>query len=265
MRVPPRLSLIVWITAAAIAAALLVSPGAGRAGVEEEIASLRKELAEIKKELAEIKSILQGALRPRRQPTRTATISIAGRPSLGRQDAPVTMVEFSDYQCPFCKRYASTVYPIIKKDYIDTGKLRYVFRDFPIANLHPQAKKAHEAAYCAGEQNKYWEMHDILFQNPGDFSVPALKRYGQEIGIGGDTFNDCLESSKYAREIEKEITEGTKAGVRGTPSFFIGPSGSGEEITGTMVRGAQPLSRFRQIIENVLKLVSKSGRSKPTP
>lgn len=125
--------------------------------------------------------------------------------------------------------------------------------DFPIAGLHPQAKKGHEAAHCAGEQNKYWEMHHNLFENSKDFSLPALKRYAQQIGLNGDQFNACLESGKYDPVVEKEIAEGTEAGVRGTPAFFIGPSGSGEKITGTMVTGAQPLARFKQIIEEALK------------
>ncbi|MFQ5897911.1 MAG: DsbA family protein [Candidatus Methylomirabilia bacterium] len=253
LRLKPRL----WMTAAAMAAALVVWPAASGAEVEEEIAGLRKELAEIKRELAEIKgllrTILEGARRARRPRRVTAEVSVSGRPSLGRPDAPVTMVEFSDYQCPFCKRHLSTVHPIIKKAYIDTGKLRYVFRDFPIASLHPRAKKAHEAAHCAGEQDHYWEMHDILFENSRDFSVAALKRYAQRIGLGGARFGECLQSGKYASVIEREIAEGTKAGVRGTPSFVIGPSGSGGTITGTIVRGAQPLARFRQVIENALK------------
>ena len=257
----------VLVTIAAIAAALMLWPSSSRAGVEEEIAKLRSELAEIKKDIAEIKSILilQGRSRARRPSRVTAEVSVSGKPSLGREDAPVTMVEFSDYQCPFCKRHFLTVLPIIKKEYIDTGKIRYVFRDFPIASLHPQAKKGHEAAYCAGEQNKYWEMHDTLFENSKDFSVPALKRYAQGIGLDGDRFNTCLQSRKYASRIEKEIAEGTKAGVRGTPSFFIGPSGSGGKITGTIVRGAQPLARFRRVIENVLRVAGKAQTLKPTP
>jgi protein-disulfide isomerase len=153
---------------------------------------LRSEVAEIKKEVGEIKSLLQGALKPQSPPEVTAAVGVSGRPSLGRQDAPVTLVEFSDYQCPFCKRHFSTVYPILKKDYIDTGKLRYVFRDLPIASLHPQAQKAREAAYCGREQNRYWEMHDILFENSQDLSVPALKRYATKIALNFDQFIDCL-------------------------------------------------------------------------
>jgi protein-disulfide isomerase len=124
-----------------------------------------------------------------------------------------------------CKRHFSTVYPLLKKDYIDRGKLRYVFRDFPIAGLHPQAKKAHEAAYCAGEQNNYWGMHDILFENSKDLSIPALKGYAEKIGLNEEQFNACLESGKYAGAIDKEIAEGTMAGVTGTPAFIIGRAG----------------------------------------
>ncbi len=265
MKTQLKLKVVVWATTAAIAAALLLWSSSSQAGIEEEIASIRKELAEIKKDIAEIKSILLGAVRARRPSRVTAEVSVSGKPSLGREDAPVTMVEFSDYQCPFCKRHFLTVFPIIKKEYIDTGKVRYIFRDFPIASLHPQAKKGHEAAYCAGEQNEYWEMHDTLFENSKDFSVPTLKRYAERIGLDGDRFNNCLQSRKYASRIEKEIAEGVKAGVRGTPSFFIGPRGSGGKITGTIVRGAQPLARFRRVIENVLKVAGKAQTLKPTP
>lgn len=264
MRTELRLRVASWLTLVVIVAAPLVWVDASHSGVDDEIANLRKWMAEIKKDIAEIKAILQRAVRPQRPSKVTAEVSVSGKPSLGRNDAPVTLVEFSDYQCPFCKRHFSTVFPIIKKEYIDIGKLRYVFRDFPIASLHPQAKKGHEAAYCAGEQNKYWEMHDTLFQNSKDFSVPALNRYAQEIGLDGDSFKNCLQSEKYASRIEKEIAEGTKAGVRGTPTFFVGQSGSGGKITGTVVRGAQPLNRFRQVIERVLKAASKAQTVKPT-
>jgi protein-disulfide isomerase len=257
-----KFRVIVWMTVSAVVAALLVGPDSSQAGVEEEIAELRREVAEIKKEVGEIKNLLQGALKPQSPPKVTAAVGVSGRPSLGRQDAPVTLVEFSDYQCPFCKRHFSTVYPLLKKDYIDTGKLRYIFRDFPIPSLHPQAQKAHEAAYCAREQNRYWEMHDILFENSQDLSVPSLKSYATKIALKHDQFNACLESGKYAGEVEKEIADGTQVGVSGTPSFFIGPSGSGEKITGTMITGAQPLATFKQVIDGLL-VASQAEKSKP--
>ena len=251
------------MTGAAVVAALIVGPDTSRAGVvEEEIAELRRELTGIKKEVGEIKNLLRGALKPQSPPTVTAAVGISGRPSLGQQNAPVTLVEFSDYQCPFCKRHFSSVYPILKKEYIETGKLRYVFRDFPIVNLHPQAQKAHEAARCAGEQNRYWEMHEMLFENANRLSVPALKRYATKIALNDDQFNACLESGKYTGEIEREIAEGTQVGVSGTPAFFIGPSASGDKITGTMVSGAQPLARFKQVIEDLLKVDNQADKSR---
>ncbi|MFQ5803056.1 MAG: thioredoxin domain-containing protein [Candidatus Methylomirabilales bacterium] len=248
----------VWVTMAAIAAAVLACPGVSQAGVEEDIAALRKELAEVKKELAEIKSVLRRARRPRKAVRGPVKVGVAGKPSQGSQNAPVTMVEFSDYQCPYCRRYVSMVFPAIKKDYIETGKVKYVFRDFPIPALHPQSKKAHEAAHCAGEQNQYWKMHDILFENSKDLSLAALKRYAQKVGLDDDKFDDCLRTGRYAGTVEKEITDGRKVGVSGTPSFVIGPSGSGETITGTVVIGAQPPATFKQVIENALKGPSKS-------
>jgi protein-disulfide isomerase len=105
-------------------------------------------------------------------------------------------------------------------------------------------------------------MHDMLFENSQDLSVPALKRYATKVELKDDQFNACLESGKYAGEIDKEITEGTQAGVSGTPAFFIGPSGSGDKITGTLVTGAQPLARFKQVIEDLLK-VAEAEKSKP--
>lgn len=259
MKVQMKLRVAVWVMV--VTTALLVSPGAGQAEVEEEISQLRKELAEMKKELGEIKTLLQGAFKPQSPPRATAVVGISGRPSLGPRDAPVTLIEFSDYQCPFCKRHFSTVYPVLKKDYIDTGKLRYVFHDFPIASLHPEAKKAHEAAYCAGEQNRYWEMHDILFESSPDLSVSALKKSAMKIALNANQFNHCVESGKYAKDVDKEIAEGTQAGVTGTPAFVIGQSG-GDKITGTLVSGAQPLTRFTQVIDELLKVAGQDDNSK---
>ncbi|MGH7392261.1 MAG: DsbA family protein [Candidatus Rokuibacteriota bacterium] len=220
-----------------------------------EIDDLRKELGEIKRELGEIKRLLETALRPARQAGRTASVSVTGKPSLGRPDAPLTMVEFSDYQCPFCKRHFETVYPVLKREYVDTGKVRYVFHGFPIDRLHPRAARMHEAAHCAGEQHRYWEMHDRLFANSKDPSVAALERHAQDVGIDAMPFSACLASGKYTRTVQEEIAEGGKVGVRGTPTFVIGPSTAGT-TTGVVVTGAQPLSVFQQVIEQMLKAAS---------
>src|SRR2546425_3089506 len=134
--------------------------------IQADLEHVPADLAAVKGQLAQVLRLLsqrsaQGAIAPR-GPVRT---SVADAPSLGRADAPVTLVEFSDFQCPFCGRFFATTLPALKKDYIDTGKLRYVFRDFPLDQLHPHARMAAAAAHCAGEQGKYWDMHDVLFQN----------------------------------------------------------------------------------------------------
>jgi len=230
----------------------MISPGSGQAGVEEDVQILREDMEQVKKDLAEIKSILLGALKRQVPEKSTGTVGVTGRPMLGKNDAPVTIVEFSDYQCPFCRRYSLTVFPVLKRDYIDTGKVRYIFRDFPLTSIHQQAKKAHESAHCAGEFDKYWEMHDALFQNQKDLMVPSLKQYAAKLGLDSTIFEGCIDSGKYQADIQKDIDDGAAAGIRGTPSFFIGKSGTGDSITGTIVRGTQPLANFQKNIDQLL-------------
>jgi len=241
---------------------LMITPGLSQAGMEEDVQVLREDMDQVKKDLAEIKALLQGALKRPAPQKSTGTVGIAGRPMLGEADALVTIVEFSDYQCPFCRRYSLTVFPILKREYIDTGKVRYVFRDFPLTSIHQQAEKAHESAHCAGEFNQYWEMHDLLFQNQKDLTLPSLKHYAAELGLNSLNFEECLESGKYQVAIQKDVADGTAAGIRGTPSFFIGKSGPQDSITGTIIRGAQPLANFRTVID---QLLSKPGSKADAP
>ena len=240
--------------------------GLGLAGIEEEIKVLREDMTAVKKDLAEIKRLLQSAMKGRGPTKTTAEVSLVDRPAMGNLNAPVTMVEFSDYQCPFCRRFATTVFQTIKREYIDTGQVRYVFRDFPLSTIHPQAMKAHEGAHCAREQNKYWEMHDLLFQDQKKLPSQDMSQFAEQVGLDVDMFKRCLESGKYGPSIQKDIADGSKAGVRGTPSFVIGKSGDGKTITGTLVRGAQPLARFKQAIEAAQKPASGKGpKSSKTP
>ncbi|HEY79967.1 MAG TPA: hypothetical protein EYP25_01945 [Anaerolineae bacterium] len=166
---------------------------------------------------------------------------------MGDPNAPVTIVEFSDYQCPFCQRHFQQVLPQLKKDYIDTGKVRYVFKDFPLS-FHKQAMPAAMAAECAGEQGKYWEMHDKLFserdkwnENPDVNNV--MKQFAKELGLDEKPFNACFDSEKYKDEILADQQEGMAAGVQGTPAFFI---------NGQFLSGAQPYEVFKQIIDQIL-------------
>ena len=161
-------------------------------------------------------------------------------PSMGPKDAKVHVVEFSDFQCPFCGRARATVNKI-NEEY--KGKVRYVFRDFPLS-FHKDSAKAHEAAHCAGDQNKYWEMNKKLFNSQQDLKVESLKKYAQEVKLNSKKFDECLDSGKYGDRVKKEIEEGSSLGVSGTPAYFI---------NGRMVSGARPFEDFQAIIEEELK------------
>lgn len=166
----------------------------------------------------------------------------------GSDNAPVLMIEFSDYQCPFCKRFFEETYKQIVKEYIETGKLKYVFRDFPLA-FHANAQKAAESAECADDQNKYWEYHDRLFENQQKWealsdSTSEFESYAKALGLNADDFKTCLSSGKYTEEVKKDYNDGVLAGVNGTPGFFI---------NGKLLVGAQPFSAFKQLIDEELK------------
>jgi protein-disulfide isomerase len=164
-------------------------------------------------------------------------------PRKGSDDAPVIIVEFSDFQCPFCAQATVTIEEVVET-YGDNVLL--VYRDFPLHSIHPEAGKAAEAAQCAFEQDKFWEYHDILFEKQREWSgvgVPKFKEYAVSLSLDSEAFNTCLDSGVYTAEVEADLQEGTHFGVTGTPAFFI---------NGRKVSGAQPFSAFQQIIDEEL-------------
>src|SRR2546428_683106 len=225
-----------------------------------DLAAIKADLARITADLEVVKSQLGQVLRllsQRPAPGGVATTgpvraSVADAPMLGRADAPVTLVEFSDYQCPFCQRFFATTLSAIKKQYVDTGTVRYVFRDFPLDQMHPQARKAAEAAHCAGELGKYWEMHDVLFQNQKALAPPQLAERARTVGVDGAKFDECLSSGRHAARVERGLTDGAAVGVQATPTFVVGKTKPGDVVEGTVIRGAQPLETFRRFIDQKL-------------
>lgn len=188
------------------------------------------------------------------QITGPVDVSVDDDPSLGKKDAPVTMIEFSDFQCPFCRKFYKETLPQIKKEYIDTGRVKFVYRDFPL-DFHQGAKPAAEGAECARDQNKFWEMHDAIFneqekqgQGTIQFTKTDVIKWAGEIGLDMSKFNQCLDSGKYKQEVEKDIADGLAAGVNGTPATFI---------NGRLVSGAQPLAAFKAVIDEELKKAGK--------
>ena len=178
-------------------------------------------------------------------------VKSSGNQSKGHSEARVILIEYADYQCPFCGRFFKGTFPDIKREYIDTGKVEYIFKDFPL-EFHKQAPKAAEAANCAGDQEKYWEMHGKLFENQNNLSVDKLKSYAKDMGISSFEFERCLDSAKFAEKVAKDIAEGKKEGVNGTPYFILGiKTGNGLDKKKMMV-GARPFSAYKQEIDALL-------------
>tara|TARA_Y100000310_G_scaffold77162_1_gene73717 strand:+ start:3620 stop:4333 length:714 start_codon:yes stop_codon:yes gene_type:complete len=189
------------------------------------------------------------------QPTQQAgkiSASVDDDAVLGDADAPITIIEFSDLECPYCKRHHDETFPLIKSQYIDTGKIKYVFRDFTPTlvnpSYHPNAINAAMAVECVGEQGDeaYWKMLDKVFSNQGSNSLDNLKSLAS--GLGYDIDN-CLDSKKYESEVQKDFVDGQSAGIEGTPGFVIMKTGDDE---GTLISGAYPFSTFQEVIETKL-------------
>ena len=231
------------ITAAALAAfALAASPACAQTS---EIEALRRELAAVKEDLANLRATL-GRPRP--------VVELTGAPQKGNADAQVALIEFSDYECPFCIRHFRETMPLIEKNYIATGKILYVFRDYPIDQLHPQAVKAHEAARCGAEQDKYWPMHTTLFGAPTQHSTEGLEATATKAGLDMAKFRACITSGRTTAEIRKTAEDATNFGANGTPAFFIGVI---DKATNTVkvtraMSGALPFTQFAQAIEAVI-------------
>lgn len=175
-------------------------------------------------------------------------VATSGAPVRGASTASVTIVEFSDFHCPFCRR----IQPVLDEVRAKYGdKIRMVYRDFPLDSLHPQARAASEAASCAHEQGKFWEFHDKLFKNNSDVSQARLDQFAREVGMDVRAFEACRGAGTYKNSIQASVQEGTKLGITGTPTFFI---------NGRMLVGAQPLEAFVRVIDEELAAV---GRAQP--
>jgi protein-disulfide isomerase len=214
--------------------------------------------------LNELKSIHQLLLNP--PATRAAAAAPAAAPAvnervkmsvgqgwyaIGREDAPVTMVEFTDYQCPFCRKFEGDSFTQLKKEYIDTGKVRFVSRDLPL-DFHPNAPGAAMAARCAGEQNKFWEMRDaMMLDTATDLGTEALIRYAEKVKLDMPAFNRCMSEKKYTEAIKKDTADAGTLGISGTPSFVIGKTDS-KEIAGVRVVGAVPIAVFESAIKDAM-------------
>ena len=223
---------------------------ANKARIPVELDKVREKIRDVLKNqrLTAQKSLFIQSLRAKAKvvtylsppPVPRSKISINGAPFKGAEKAPVTIVKFEDFQCPYCKTVQPTVAELLKKY---DGKVRLVHKDLPLDAIHPQARQAAEAARCADEQGKFWNFHDVLYANSTKLSLDDLKSYASEIGLNLESFQACYNSGKFKAAVQRDFTEGSQLGITGTPAFFI----NGRELS-----GAQPVEAFTAIIDEEL-------------
>ena len=230
--------------------------------LRDEIAALAKGQEKMRADLAEIKQLLQKGQRPAAAPSgpnvRGKSFDLGENPVRGSDDSKVVLLEFTDYQCPFCLRHTTQTHPQIERDYIGADKIRYVSLDMPIASLHPLAFKASEASHCAEDQGKYWEMRDRLFANQR--TLEPWNAHAEALGLDVAQYEECLSSGKYADAVRSDMAEAQKAGASGTPSFVVGlvDDKDPRKVHGlTFIRGAQAFAAFKVALDDALSASAK--------
>jgi protein-disulfide isomerase len=228
----------------------------GFALLKQEMQLLQTQQVQIINQLNELKLALSTkspvgppAPRPPSLPSELTTQNEAFR---GESGATVAIVEYADFECPYCGQYEHDIYPQISKDYVQTGKVKYFFRDLPLP-MHPHAMIAARAARCAGEQGKYWEMHDSLFAKQNAIRDVDMPDRAKELGLDSAKFSECLSSTRYTDDINKSVAEAESMGIGGTPTFFVGKLDPSGDVTNLkMVVGARPYDAFKSVIDGLL-------------
>jgi protein-disulfide isomerase len=257
------------LTAVSLIALLSLSPpleqdqAAEIAALKRQVQELRDQQAQMQKELAAIKNFLaaitggrqQGGSEPEVPGLVGAMIPTAGEVSIGSSSAKVTVIEVSDYHCPFCKRQTQQTFPQLGTDYIRTGKVQFIFLHYPIAQLHPQAARAHEAALCAQDQGKFWEMHTSLFTNPVTKDDAGLTAQAKAVGLDVQAFTSCLTSGRHTARIKASVSRMEGLGIQGTPMTLVGytPAPGQPMKVEKYIYGARPYGDFKTTIDGLLE------------
>jgi protein-disulfide isomerase len=205
----------------------------------------RQQADQILNELRQIRQLLEKQAKPGQpeaeQITR-AKLNLDGFAMLGSKDAPLTMVEFTDYQCPFCQRFHVATFGELKKNYIDTGKVRFYSRDMPL-DFHPNALRAAQAARCSAEQGQFWTLRDVMGANPDKLDIDHILGFAADLKMDTTKLRGCVESEKYKDSVQTDVMEAMKIGATGTPTFVIGKS-TPEGVDGELMVGALPYQMF---------------------
>ena len=244
---------------AGVAAAEAPAPPSDLPSLVESLGELREAIRELRSEVGQLRQAVTTLHRATLQPTpvptppaATVEVSLGAAPRLGEATATVGIVEFTDYQCPFCKRFHDQTFSKLKAQYIDTGKIQYVVRDFPLA-FHGQATSAAVAAHCAQAQGEYWTMHHELFTNQRRLGPALYEELATAQGLNSQQFAACLTDPARAQSVDADLAYGKTVGVRGTPHFFIGRIADGTLIGARRLSGAQPFETFSRALTPLLE------------
>jgi protein-disulfide isomerase len=215
---------------------------------------LQRQIQALETQLEELKALLLSRpAGPPGPPAVTGLVLPAGGATRGSAKSPLTIVEYTDFECPFCARYARESYPLLIREFVDAGRVRYVVRHLPLESIHPNARGAAQAAECARQQGKFWEMHDRLFANPQALSRADLERTADALGLTMPAFRQCVDSPGAGAAVSRDLDEALRAGITATPSFIIGttqPDGSVKALR--RLSGAQPYPVFKAALEGLL-------------
>lgn len=246
---------------------LLLLPAAAScagSGTRAEVRRLKARVDSLAVTVAAMSAALRGGTLGRERED-TITVGAAGAASLGAASAPVTIVEFTDYQCPFCAQHARSTFGSIRAQFVDSGSVRYVVRDLPLA-MHTLAEPAARAARCAGEQGaeQYWRYHEALFEAQPQLAESTFASISARLGLQRSRFDACRNSEAVATAVRRDAEEASRVGLSSTPSFVVGRVVKGQ-VTGVVIRGAYPMEQFRQAIEGALHqtpgVASTAGRT----
>lgn len=223
--------------------------------VRAALQGLREEMQQMRQQLQEIRALLLGKrpAAPQAQgwePVDALELKLGWMPVSGSESASLLLVEFSDYQCPFCARHALVTYPELERDFVATGRLRYVVADFPLAAMHPEAMKAAEAAHCAADQGRFTAMYQRLFSQQRQ--LDRWDEHAAAVGLDAARFRACLDDGRHREAIQRSLREGQRAGVQGTPTFFLAQATPDGVRVIQRLRGAQPYALFKSGIEAAL-------------
>ena len=232
---------------------MLAAPASLRAQSKKQYDEILNELRQIRQLLEKLTSAPPVAQAPAPQPPPAVKLADVRGYAIGKADAPLTMIEFTDMQCPFCRQFHLTTFDQLKKNYIDTGKLRYVSRDFPLEAIHPLALAAAKAARCAGEQDRFWDLRHQVMLNNAQLNPQMIGTLADDLKLDMPAFHACTDqSARFEADIRKDIADGTTIGISGTPSFVVGRS-TLDGVDGVLLVGALPYAAFESRFKELLQ------------